>query len=81
EVRSKAVEPHGLKWFNEKKEAKYSLKNWIDEGRLALKFPIIHDTVHEFELGDVFVKPEECNLNFVRGFYANWDTSFGERTK
>ncbi|MCE3051964.1 hypothetical protein HAX54_051256 [Datura stramonium] len=42
---AKAMEPHGLKWFQAQKE------------------------------------PEECNLTLVREFNANWDTSFGERTK
>ncbi|MCD9646889.1 hypothetical protein HAX54_037130 [Datura stramonium] len=61
---AKDVEPHGLTWFSLEKEAKYSPKNWIDEGRLALAFRTIHDKVREFGL--------------LREFYENWDTSFGE---
>ncbi|MCD7473414.1 hypothetical protein HAX54_015252 [Datura stramonium] len=48
---AKAVEEHGLKWFNAQKEAKYAPKNWIDEGHLALAFPTICDTVRDLGLG------------------------------
>ncbi|MCD7456336.1 hypothetical protein HAX54_031333 [Datura stramonium] len=67
---AKVVEEHGLKWFNAQKDAKYAPKNWIDEGHLALKYPI-RDTIRELGLGYEFVKPEECNLTLVREFYAN----------
>ncbi|MCE3051347.1 hypothetical protein HAX54_049545, partial [Datura stramonium] len=43
---AKAVETHGLTWFNTQKEAKYAHENWIDEGRLALKFPAIREKIH-----------------------------------
>ncbi|MCE2055061.1 hypothetical protein HAX54_041871, partial [Datura stramonium] len=79
--RAKAIKEHGLKWFNTEKEAKYAQKNWIDEGRLALEYPTIRDTIRELGLGYVFAEPEECNLTFMRELYANWDTSFGEITK
>ncbi|MCD7471615.1 hypothetical protein HAX54_012191, partial [Datura stramonium] len=36
--RAKVVEPHGLKWFQAQKEAKYAPKNFISEGGLALEF-------------------------------------------
>ncbi|MCE2055784.1 hypothetical protein HAX54_043385, partial [Datura stramonium] len=39
----KAVEPHGIAWFNMQKKAKYAPKNWIDEGYFALEFPTIQD--------------------------------------
>ncbi|MCD9643261.1 hypothetical protein HAX54_030559, partial [Datura stramonium] len=53
---AKAMEEHGLEWFNAHKENKYVSfnahkennyvsENWIDEGHLALEFPIIHDRV------------------------------------
>ncbi|MCD7445833.1 hypothetical protein HAX54_000072, partial [Datura stramonium] len=78
--RVKAVEEHGLKWFNAQKEDKYALENWIDEGRLALELPTIRDTFCELGLGYVFAELEECNLTLVREFYANWNTSYGEST-
>ncbi|MCD7473429.1 hypothetical protein HAX54_015296, partial [Datura stramonium] len=53
----------------------------IDEGRLALEYPIIDDIIHVLRLGYVFLEPKECSLTLVREFYANWDTSFGESTK
>lgn len=37
--------------------------------------------IRSAKLGYVFAELEECNLTFVREFYANWDTSFGESTK
>ncbi|MCE3217059.1 hypothetical protein HAX54_010201, partial [Datura stramonium] len=79
--RAKVVEEHGLKWFNIQKEAKYAQENRTGLGYLALKYPTICDTIRELGLGYVFVEPEECNLTLVMEFYANWDTSFGERTK
>ncbi|MCE3052220.1 hypothetical protein HAX54_051918, partial [Datura stramonium] len=78
--RAKVVEEHGLKWFSAQKEAKYALKNWIDEGCLALEYPTICNTIRELGLGYVFAEPEECNLTLVRKFYANWDTFFREST-
>ncbi|MCD9642591.1 hypothetical protein HAX54_029466, partial [Datura stramonium] len=42
----KAVEPHGLTWFNTQKEVKYAPENWIDEGHFELKFPAIRDKIH-----------------------------------
>ncbi|MCD7459492.1 hypothetical protein HAX54_041037, partial [Datura stramonium] len=59
---AKAVEEHGLKWFNAQKVANYAPKNWIDEGCLALEYPTIRDTINESGLGYVFAEPEECNL-------------------
>ncbi|MCE2055239.1 hypothetical protein HAX54_042264, partial [Datura stramonium] len=56
--RANALEEHGLKWFNAEKEAKYAQENWIDEGRLALEFPTICNTVSEMGLGYVLAKPE-----------------------
>ncbi|MCD7466696.1 hypothetical protein HAX54_003638 [Datura stramonium] len=78
---AKAVEPHELKWFNTQKEVKYATENWIDEGLLVLEFPNIRDNLHKLGVGYIFVELEECNLTFVREFYVNWDTSFGESTK
>ncbi|MCD9644630.1 hypothetical protein HAX54_033017, partial [Datura stramonium] len=78
---AKAIEPHGLTWFNTQKEAKYTPKNWIDEGLLTLEFSAIRDKIRELGAGYIFNKPERCNLIFVREFYANWDTSFRQRTK
>ncbi|MCD7467713.1 hypothetical protein HAX54_005313 [Datura stramonium] len=76
------MEEHRLNWFNVQKEVKYALKNWIDEGCLALEFPTIRDSILELGLGYVFAEPEECNLiTFVRKFYANWNTSCGGSTK
>ncbi|MCD9643646.1 hypothetical protein HAX54_031278 [Datura stramonium] len=46
---AKVVEEHGLKWFNAQKEAKYSLENWIDEGRLAFELP--HHLRHHLRVG------------------------------
>ncbi|MCD9644162.1 hypothetical protein HAX54_032179 [Datura stramonium] len=77
----KAVEPHGLTWFNTQKESKYSPENWIDEGRLALEFPDIQEKICELGAGYIFTKLERCNLTLVRELYANWDTLFGESTK
>ncbi|MCD9645302.1 hypothetical protein HAX54_034137 [Datura stramonium] len=48
--RVKAVEPHGLAWFNTQKDVKYAPKNWIDEGRLALEFLTIRDKICSWEL-------------------------------
>ncbi|MCE0481840.1 hypothetical protein HAX54_039929 [Datura stramonium] len=61
----KAMEPHGLSWFNAQKEVKYAPKNWIDEGHLALEFPIIRDNVCELGLGYIFAEPKECNLTLA----------------
>ncbi|MCD9643873.1 hypothetical protein HAX54_031757, partial [Datura stramonium] len=58
--KAKAVEEHGLKWFNAQKEAKCALKNWIDDGCLALEYPTIHATICELGLGYVFVEPEDA---------------------
>ncbi|MCE3052086.1 hypothetical protein HAX54_051575 [Datura stramonium] len=41
----RAVEPHGLSWFNTQKEVKYAPENWIDKDCLALEFPTIWDKV------------------------------------
>ncbi|MCD9644764.1 hypothetical protein HAX54_033196, partial [Datura stramonium] len=78
---AKAVEPHGLTWFNNKKEAKYALGNWIDEDQLELEFPTIQEEMCELGAGYIFNELERCNLNLVREFYTNWNTSFGESTK
>ncbi|MCD9646360.1 hypothetical protein HAX54_036132, partial [Datura stramonium] len=78
---AKSVEPHGLTWFNNKKEAKYAPENWIYEGRLALEFTAIQEKICELGVGYSFNEPERCNLTLVRKFYTNWDTSFGESTK
>ncbi|MCE0482040.1 hypothetical protein HAX54_040374, partial [Datura stramonium] len=75
---AKAVEPHGLTWFNTQKESKYAPENWIDEGQLALEFSDTREKIREFGAGYIFNEPERCNLTFVREFYANWDTSFRE---
>ncbi|MCD7458529.1 hypothetical protein HAX54_038500, partial [Datura stramonium] len=77
----RAVEPHGLSWFNIQKEVKYALENWIYYGLLALEFPTIRDKVRQLGLGYIFLEPEECNLTLVREIYANCDTSFGERNE
>ncbi|MCD7453323.1 hypothetical protein HAX54_020565, partial [Datura stramonium] len=77
----KAVEPHGLTWFNTQTKAKYAPKNWINEGCLALEFPAIRKKICELGAGYIFNEPERCNLTLVREFYANWDTSFRESTK
>ncbi|MCE3052074.1 hypothetical protein HAX54_051519, partial [Datura stramonium] len=78
---AKVAEPHGLTWFNTKKEAKYAPENWIDECHLALEFLSIRDKIRELGVDYVFTEPERCNLTLVRDFNANWDTSFEERTK
>ncbi|MCD7455739.1 hypothetical protein HAX54_029383 [Datura stramonium] len=78
---AQAVEPHGLTWFNTKKEANYATRNWIDEGYLALEFPAIQDKPRELVVGYIFAKPGEWNLTLVKEFYSNWDTSFRESTK
>ncbi|MCD7456280.1 hypothetical protein HAX54_031117, partial [Datura stramonium] len=78
---AKAVEPHGLTWFNTQKEVKYAHENWIDEGHLALEFPVIREKIPELGAGYIFNKSERCNLTLVREFYENCDTSFGESTK
>ncbi|MCD7470895.1 hypothetical protein HAX54_011097 [Datura stramonium] len=75
------MEPHGLSWFKTQKKVKYAPENWIDEGRLKLEFSTIRDKVRELGLGYIFAESEECNLNLVREFYANRDTSFAESTK
>ncbi|MCD9559155.1 hypothetical protein HAX54_016976 [Datura stramonium] len=46
---AKAVEPHGLTWFNTQKEAKYALENGIDEGYMALEFPTIWEKYVSWE--------------------------------
>ncbi|MCD9560159.1 hypothetical protein HAX54_018640, partial [Datura stramonium] len=74
----RAVEPHGLSWFNTQKEVKYAPENLIDEGRLTLELPTIRDKVRELGLDYIFAELEECNITLVREFYANWDTYFGE---
>ncbi|MCD7473348.1 hypothetical protein HAX54_015143, partial [Datura stramonium] len=53
----------------------------IDEGRLAIEFSVICDTIHRLGLGNIFVEPEECNLTLVREFYANRNTTYGKSTK
>ncbi|MCD9640739.1 hypothetical protein HAX54_026266, partial [Datura stramonium] len=49
----KAVDPHGLTWFNSKKRAMYAPENWIDEGLLELEFLSIRKKIHE--LGDGYI--------------------------
>lgn len=66
----KTVEPHGITWFNTKKEVKYAPENWIDEGRLTLEFPTIWDKIWELGLRYIFAEPGECNLTLVREFYV-----------
>ncbi|MCD9642229.1 hypothetical protein HAX54_028920, partial [Datura stramonium] len=78
---AKVVEPYGLTWFNSQTEAKYAPGNWIDKGCLALEFLAIPDNTRELGAGYIFNEPESCNLTLVREFYANWNTSFRERTK
>ncbi|MCE2055153.1 hypothetical protein HAX54_042069, partial [Datura stramonium] len=78
---AKAVEDHGLTWFNTQKEAKYAPENWIDEVHLELDFPAIRDKIRELGAGYIFNEQERRNLILVREFYTSWDTSFGESTK
>ncbi|MCD9638553.1 hypothetical protein HAX54_022576, partial [Datura stramonium] len=78
---TKAAEPHGITWFNTKREAKYSLERWIDYGRLALEFPVIRENIQGLGAGYIFNESERCNLILVREFYTNWDTSFENSTK
>ncbi|MCD9646783.1 hypothetical protein HAX54_036940 [Datura stramonium] len=58
---AKAVEPHGLTWFNSQKEAMYAPKNWIDNDRfvLVLKLPTIRDKLRELGVGYIIVEPGE----------------------
>ncbi|MCD7466150.1 hypothetical protein HAX54_002574 [Datura stramonium] len=63
----KAMEEHGLKWFNAYKEEKCAPENWIEEGRLVLDFPTIRDTIQELGRGYVFAEQEECNLTLLPG--------------
>ncbi|MCD9638848.1 hypothetical protein HAX54_023008, partial [Datura stramonium] len=63
----KAVEPHGLNWFNTQKEAQYALENWIDEGHLELEFLAIQEKIRELGAGYIFNEPERCNLTFGEG--------------
>lgn len=55
---AKVVEPHGLTWFNSKKEVKYAPENWIDEGCLALEFSAIRDKIRELGVGYIFAEPK-----------------------
>ncbi|MCE0482101.1 hypothetical protein HAX54_040498, partial [Datura stramonium] len=55
---AKAVEPYGLTLFNTQKDAKYTPKNCIDIGHLALEFSTIRDKVCELGLGYIFAEPE-----------------------
>ncbi|MCE0481214.1 hypothetical protein HAX54_038775, partial [Datura stramonium] len=48
---AKAVEPHGLTWFNTQKEAKYS-------PHLALEFPAIRGKIRELGASYIFKKLE-----------------------
>ncbi|MCD7451271.1 hypothetical protein HAX54_010624, partial [Datura stramonium] len=59
---AKAIKPHGLTWFNTKKESKYAPENWIYEGHLALEFLAIRDKIRELGVGYIFNEPERCNL-------------------
>ncbi|MCD7469734.1 hypothetical protein HAX54_008910, partial [Datura stramonium] len=77
----KAVEPHGVTWFNTQKESKYAHKNWIDEGHLTLEYQAIQDKIYELGAGYIFNESKRFNLTLAREFYANWDTSFRESTK
>ncbi|MCD7458344.1 hypothetical protein HAX54_037959, partial [Datura stramonium] len=61
---AKAVETHGLTWFNTKKEAKYVPENWIDKGHLALEFSAILDNIRELGAGYIFNELKRCNLTF-----------------
>ncbi|MCD7467507.1 hypothetical protein HAX54_004975 [Datura stramonium] len=61
---AKAVETHGLTWYNTQKEAKYVPKNWIDKGHLALEFPAILDNIRELGADYIFNEPKRCNLTF-----------------
>ncbi|MCD9639078.1 hypothetical protein HAX54_023362, partial [Datura stramonium] len=67
----KGVEPHGLIWFNTKKEPKYAPKNWIDEGRLELEFSAIRDKKRELGECYIFNELEKCNVTLAREFYEN----------
>ncbi|MCD7452524.1 hypothetical protein HAX54_017279, partial [Datura stramonium] len=53
----------------------------IDEGHLAIEFSAILDKIRELGAGFIFNESERCNFTLAREFYANWDTSFGERNK
>ncbi|MCE0482424.1 hypothetical protein HAX54_041205, partial [Datura stramonium] len=59
---AKALELHGLTWFNTQREAKYAPENWIDEGRLELEFLDIRDKIRELVTGYIFNELEGCNL-------------------
>ncbi|MCE3215042.1 hypothetical protein HAX54_000601 [Datura stramonium] len=52
---AKAVEEHGLKWFNAQMEAKDAPENWNDEGLFALEFPTIRGTVRELGSFNAFL--------------------------
>ncbi|MCD7461117.1 hypothetical protein HAX54_045197 [Datura stramonium] len=80
-LRERAVEPHGLSWFNTQKEVKYAPKNWIDKGFLALEFSTIQDKVRELGLGYIFAKTEKCNLTLVRNFMQTRTLIFGRAPK
>ncbi|MCD9638943.1 hypothetical protein HAX54_023166, partial [Datura stramonium] len=62
-------------------EAKYYSENWIDEGKLAMEFPTIRDSVFCLGLGFMFSKLSKCNLTLVREFYANWNATHGSSTR
>ncbi|MCE3215196.1 hypothetical protein HAX54_001227 [Datura stramonium] len=63
----------GKKWFKEHNESKYSHELFVDRISLAFEFPHIIDRLHTLGLNFVFNDPNECNLNMVREFLANWD--------
>ncbi|MCD7463163.1 hypothetical protein HAX54_050079, partial [Datura stramonium] len=59
---AKAVESHGLTWFDTQKEAKYATENWIDEGFLALELIDIREKIRELGASYIFNESERCNL-------------------
>ncbi|MCE3215100.1 hypothetical protein HAX54_000810 [Datura stramonium] len=66
------TEKERKKWFKEHKESKYSHDMFIDRNFLSLVFPHMVDRILTLGLGFVFDALDDCNLNMVREFLANW---------
>ncbi|KAG5572909.1 hypothetical protein H5410_062675 [Solanum commersonii] len=72
-----AVEQYSKEWFECQKEAKYLGDEYVNEVRLQVEFPIIHEIVCNLGLHYVFENEGDCNLTLVREFYENWITETG----
>lgn len=69
------VEKYGEYWFEiHNKVAKYLRDEHVNEGRLQVEFPQIHEMVYNLTLHYIFEDQGKCNITLMPEFYANWNT-------